>query len=167
MSQPGVIDGLQFARAAETLGGTLGMSQLRRLAELQCATDGISYQISGRTDAEGRCWLRIVADGRLAVQCQRCLGPIELAIGVDCELLLAASEREIATAEDQVDRVLAGKRMSVGEMVEDEILLSLPMAPVHEQCGDLQRGPGEGRPNPFAGLAGLKGIHSIDRDESV
>jgi uncharacterized protein len=158
MSQRAVIDGLQFAKGAETLKGTLGMPQLRRLAELRCATDGLSYELLGRTDSEGRCWLHISATGALTLTCQRCLGPIEFPLALESELLLASSEREIVEAEDDIDRVLAGKAMRVGELVEDEVILALPMAPKHEQCEESQDDAKSNRDSPFAALARLKRV---------
>jgi len=158
MSQRAVIDGLQFARGAETLKGRLELSQLPRLTEMRCATEGLSYELRGATDGEGRCWLHVRASGVLTLICQRCLGPIEFPVEVDSELLLARSEREIETAEDDIDRVLAGKGMSVGGLVEDEVILALPMVPRHERCGQTQvevRGDGN---SPFAALARLKRV---------
>ena len=159
MWQAGAIDGLQFARGAETLKGTLDPSRLRRLAEMRCATEGLSYELSGRTDVEGRCWLRVSATGTLRLECQRCLGPLEFDLALCSDLLLAQSEREIALADDDIDRVLAGNEMDVGTLVEDEVLLALPIAPMHEHCGGRRDSADSGRPSPFAALAKLKGIH--------
>lgn len=158
MSQAGLIDGLQFARGAETLEGTLDPRWLPRLAEMRCATKGLSYELRGRTDAEGRAWLQVLANGTLTLECQRCLGPLTFPFALRSELLLAESERDIGTADDDVDRVLAGKAMDVCQLIEDEVLLALPMAPRHEQCGAKRDGAEAGRSSPFAELAKLKRI---------
>ena len=158
MSQPGLIDGLQFARGAETLQGTLDSSRLPRLAEMRCATTGLYYELRGRTDADGRGWLRVLASGTLILECQRCLGPLTFPLALRSELLLAELERDIETADDDSDRVLAGKAMDVCLLIEDEVLLSLPMAPRHEQCGGKRDGAQAGRSSPFAELAKLKRI---------
>lgn len=158
MSQPGLIDGLQFARGAETLKGALDVSQLPRLAAMRCATGGLSYELRGSTDAEGRCWLQVSANGALTLECQRCLGPFTFPVALRSTLLLAGSEREIEVADDDIDRVLAGKMMDVCQLVEDEVLLALPMAPRHERCGGKREGDETGRPSPFAKLAELKRI---------
>jgi len=158
MSQPGLIDGLQFARGAETLKGTLDPSRLPRLAEMGGATSGLSYELRGRTDAEGRCWLQVWAKGTLTLECQRCLGPITFPVALRSELLLAECEREIEAADDDLDRVLAGNAMDVCQLVEDEVLLALPMAPRHGRCDGKRDGAETGRPSPFAELAKLKRI---------
>ncbi len=156
MSQPGLIDGLQFARGAETLKGTLDPSRLPRLAEMRCAITDLSYELRGRTDAEGRGWLQVLANGTLTLECQRCLGPLPFPLALRSELLLAESERDIETADDDIDRVLAGKAMDVCQLIEDEVLLALPMAPRHEQCGGKRDGAEAGRSSPFAELAKFK-----------
>ena len=46
----------------------------------------------------------------------------------------ASSEAEITAADDDIERVVAGREMSVAALVEDEVLLALPMVPKHEQC---------------------------------
>lgn len=155
MSQRGVIDGLQFARGAESLEGRLDLSQLPRLAGMKCSTEGLVYEVRGRSDAESRSWLRILVSGSLVLVCQRCLGPLAFSIALDNELLLAWSEREIAEADDDIDRVLAGNAMPVGELVEDEVILALPMVSRHEQC-DARQGRDANRVSPFAALAKLK-----------
>jgi uncharacterized protein len=63
------------------------------------------------------------------------------------------------TAQDDIDRLLAGKQMDVCELVEDEVLLSLPIATVHVRCGGEKPGSGGKRSSPFAELAKFKGIH--------
>jgi uncharacterized protein len=66
--------------------------------------------------------------------CQRCLGPLQVPVEIDAELQLAESLREISEADDEVDRVLASRHMDVGQLVEDEVILALPMVPRHEEC---------------------------------
>ena len=99
-----------------------------------------------------------MANGTLTLECQRCLGPLKFPIVVRSELLLAESEHDIETADDDIDRVLAGKAMDVCQLIEDEVLLALPVAPRHERCGGKREGDETGRPSPFAKLAELKRI---------
>jgi len=66
--------------------------------------------------------------------CQRCLDPLPVPIAIDAELQLSESLREISDADDEIDRVLASRHMDVGQLVEDEVILALPMVPRHETC---------------------------------
>lgn len=134
MSQAGVIDGLHFARAALQKRGSLGMEQLLRLAQMRCSTQGLEYHLSGGTANNGKPCLRISVRGYTQLVCQRCLGPLQVPVEIDAELQLAENLREISEADDEVDRVLASRHMDVGQLVEDEVILALPMVPRHEEC---------------------------------
>ncbi len=83
----------------------------------------------------GKQRLKLAVDGSVRLQCQRCLGILDLPVHLAAQLDLASSEAEIMAADDDIERVVAGREMSVAALVEDEVLLALPMAPKHEQCG--------------------------------
>src|SRR5262252_1927116 len=134
MSQAEVIDGLQFARAAREIGGVMGMERLPRLAQLQCSTEGLEYHLRGGRAGNGKPCLRLSVRGSVTLPCQRCLDPVQFPIAIDAELQLAESAREISEADDEIDRVLASRSMDVAWLVEDEVILELPMAARHEQC---------------------------------
>ena len=134
MSQAEVIDGLQFARGALEQRGVVGMERLPRLAQLQCSTEGLEYHLRGGRAGNGKPCLRLSVRGSVELHCQRCLDPIQVPIAIDAELQLAESPREISEADDEIDRVLASRNMSVGWLVEDEVILTLPMVPRHEEC---------------------------------
>ena len=134
MSQAEVIDGLQFARGALEQRGVVGMERLPRLAQLQCSTEGLEYDLRGGRAGNGKPCLRLSVRGSVEVLCQRCLDPVQVPIAIDAELQLAGSLREISEADDEIDRVLASRNMSVGVLVEDEVILALPMVPRHEEC---------------------------------
>ncbi|HTQ72712.1 MAG TPA: DUF177 domain-containing protein [Burkholderiales bacterium] len=134
MSQAEVIDGLQFARAAQERRGVVGMERLPRLAQLQCSTEGLEYHLRGGRAGNGKPCLRLSVRGSVKLLCQRCLDPIRFPIAVDVELQLAENMREISEADDDIDRVLASRNMDVAWLVEDEVILELPMATRHEQC---------------------------------
>lgn len=128
------IDGLQFARAGLEIGGRLSKDQLPRLAELGCITAGLEFRLTGTKNSRGKPALRIQFSGVGEMQCQRCLGPVDMDLSANVELELAGSMHEIEAADDDVDRVLASYSMDVAELVEDEAILLLPMVPRHERC---------------------------------
>ena len=134
MSQAGVIDGLHFAHTALEQRGSLGVEQLPRLAQMQCSTASVEYHLRGGRASNGKPCLRISVRGSIELICQRCLSPLPVPIAVDVELQLAESLREISEADDHVDRVLSSRHMDVGQLVEDEMILVLPMVPRHEAC---------------------------------
>jgi uncharacterized protein len=134
MSQAGVIDSLQFARAALEQRGVLGMERLPRLAKMQCSTQGLEYHLRGGSASNGRPCLRVSVRGSVDLPCQRCLDLFPVPIAIDAELQLSESLREISEADDEIDRVLASRHMDLGQLIEDEVILALPMVPRHEAC---------------------------------
>jgi uncharacterized protein len=138
MSQEGVIDSLHFARAASEQRGVLGMEELQRLAKMQCSTEGLEYHLRGGRTSDGRPCLRVSVRGSVELLCQRCLDPFPVPVAIDAELQLSESLREISEADDEIDRVLASRQLNVGQLVEDEVILALPMVPRHETCGHRQ-----------------------------
>src|SRR5262245_43338113 len=134
MSQAEVIDGLQFARAALERKGVVGMERLPRLAQLQGSTEGLEYHLRGGRASNGKPCLRLSVRGSVKLLCQRCLDPIQVPVAVDAELQLAENAREISEADDEIDRVIASRNMEVAGLVEDEVILALPMVARHEGC---------------------------------
>ena len=92
----------------------------------------------------------------MALVCQRCLGKLVFPLDVDSRVELAKDWDEMLNAEDDVERVLAEKDMSVVALVEDEVILALPMVPRHERCDKEQTEKKAVRTSPFDVLAGLK-----------
>jgi uncharacterized protein len=157
MSQPGVIDGLAFARGGSQVQGVLPEKALPRLAEAVSRVGEVSYAVRGGFNERDKPSIRVEARADLELTCQRCLEAMVLPISVVAELELSEDEREIAQAEDDIDRVLATPAMQVAQLVEDELLLALPDVPKHAACaapGDAVGG--KGRPSPFEVLKGLK-----------
>jgi uncharacterized protein len=134
MPQAEVIDGLQFAHAALERRGVVKAERLPRLVQLQCSTEGLEYHVRGGRAGNGKPCLWLSVRGSVELICQRCLDPIEVPIAIDAELLLAENLREISEADDEIDRVLASRNMDVTWLVEDEVILGLPMSPRHEEC---------------------------------
>jgi len=104
--------------------------------------------------------------GALPLRCQRCLEtvPIEIEQALNLAVAVAGNEEQLPAGFEPWPLV-AGP-VSLGQLLEDELLLSLPLAPVHEDaqaCGPLadtlssmQQETTEQAENPFAVLKDLK-----------
>jgi uncharacterized protein len=110
-------------------------------------------------------WLHVTADAQVALTCQRCLKPVQEALDVDRWIRFVDTEAEAAALDvDSDDDVLALPRhLDARELIEDELLLALPLVPRHDVCpeplahvDDAPELEVEERPNPFAALAALK-----------
>lgn len=116
----------------------------------------LDFVLSGEINERGKPGLRLAVDGSVHLECQRCLGEVELPLRLEAQLEFAASEAEIMAADDEVERVLAGRDMSVAALVEEEVILALPMVPKHEQCRAATGAEEGAEPSAFQALAALK-----------
>lgn len=99
---------------------------------------------------------------RMLVTCQRCLGPLPLALEVHPLLVLLGPSEAPPTTDEEADTLVVEGRIDLAELVENELLLAMPMFPVHQdgECAapgappEAEAGSDEG--NPFAALRGLK-----------
>lgn len=154
-----LIDGFKFAENGGELRGRCKVAVFSRLQDVLSSNAGeLDYEVTGIADEAGRpaLWLRI--SGPLQLTCQRCLKPLTFGLAVDETLVLARSEAEIEAhpvEPEAPDRILAGKEMAVGTLLEDEILLAVPFAPRHEDCEPAGAEKYEAQASPFAGLRGL------------
>ena len=85
-----------------------------------------------------------------------------LETGADVDNLLEIVPEGADLSQDELDDdtrdfLPVVRELDVVELVEDEILLTLPVAPRHERCGLPGSADVGERENPFAALAGLKG----------
>jgi uncharacterized protein len=162
MSEQVTVDSLEFARSGKTLKGELSIAVLGRLHDRLASTDGlVEYELTGYTDDKGKPSLHCRVHGALALICQRCLQPMEWKVELDSDLVLVTSEDELAEDEEAPeapDRLLARKDTKVQELVEDELLLGLPLAPRHPegQCRPTGSQESGKAVSPFAALAKLK-----------
>ncbi|MEW6689481.1 MAG: DUF177 domain-containing protein [Pseudomonadota bacterium] len=162
MSHQPVIDGLEFARTGSKLQGAWPLADFPRLKDaLRARSGSVRYELEGLPQAQGRPALRLRVQGKLELTCQRCLGALELPLGIEVTLLLAASQAEIDAEPLEAEgpeRIVAGREMPVHDLIEDELVLALPIAPRHERCAARETGePREGLSSPFADLRGLMG----------
>ncbi|MBS1142775.1 MAG: DNA-binding protein [Proteobacteria bacterium] len=104
--------------------------------------------------------LHVAVSGTISLACQRCLGSVPYDLEVDNLLELVPEGGELSQDEledDTRDFLPVARELIVADLVEDEILLSLPVAPRHEKCGLPGLANAGERINPFAVLSELKG----------
>ena len=109
--------------------------------------------------------LLIDATTEVTLECQRCLQPMRIALPAERRIFFVEGEDAAAALDTETDDdVLAlTPTLDLRSLVEDELLLALPLVPRHEVCPQpLPRPLVEEEPetsageNPFAALASLK-----------
>ncbi|MCX7149248.1 MAG: YceD family protein, partial [Rhodocyclales bacterium] len=155
-----VIDCLEFARSGGVLDRNVGLDELPRLADLLTTTAGVlSIRLEGWRDKQGKSWLQVDIAGEPVLRCQRCLGGVKFPLGIRSRLQLIAPGEEWPDddlVDDSADAIEAEKALVVLPLIEDEVLLALPIAPRHEQCESPSANACGQGPSPFAVLAALK-----------
>lgn len=156
-----ISDAFVFAKEGRLLEGVLPVSSLERLHDLLAEVSGdVSFRLQGLKGEHGELMLDLEVSGVLSLACQRCLKAIPFDLDVDSLLELIPEGADMSQDEledDTRDFLPVAGELYVAELVEDEILLALPVAPRHEKCGLPGAADAGERINPFAALSGLKG----------
>lgn len=154
------INSLEFARDKGSLAGTVNLGDLSRLSDSLFITDGsLDVELVGSRDSDYRAWLGLRVSGEIELICQRCLTGVPLRVGIASSFELISPGQvwpDEDLADDRTEAIDADEALSVEQLVEDEVLLALPIAPMHECCEPLDAADKEQGPSPFAALAALK-----------
>ena len=170
------LDVAVFAKEAGQLDGRWPLRSLERVASSTVAGDGVAEEVEVRWSARGerrsahggeaQIRLHLQANAQVLQECQRCLSPVRVPLSIERSFLFVHGEDTAARLDaDSEDDVLALTRsLDVRELVEDELLLAMPLVPRHELCPEPLKVPASAdehttdfvQPNPFAALEALK-----------
>lgn len=140
---PHRLDVQAFAEEAASLQGAQPLSTFERLSaetEGRGADSLVDWSAQGELrnprHVQPQVWLQLRAQARLQLTCQRCLQPVDTPVAVDGRFRFVADEAA-AAAEDEgseEDVLAASRAFDLLELLEDELLMALPVAPRHEAC---------------------------------
>ena len=123
-------------------------------------------ELRPQAGAEDQIWLHLSAQASVPLTCQRCMAAVSTPLEVDQWYRFVESE-EVAMAEDdeaEEDLLVMVPQFDLLALLEDELLMALPLVPMHETCpvtpvfsaGDPAVEAAQAKPNPFAVLGQLK-----------
>lgn len=168
---PRKLDVAAFASEGGQLEGRWPLADFERLGAGSEQDGAVEWSIRGQRLAvaggEPEIWLHLTARARIALDCQRCLQQVAWDLDVKRSLRFVAGEDAAAAIDAQSeDDVLELQRsVDLRTVIEDELLLDLPLVPMHERCpqplpasaGEAATAPASAQSaNPFAALAQLK-----------
>lgn len=174
---PARLDARRFAEANGHLQGACAATELTRLAadlHPDGLVDGpapVAWQADGELRGAGQAavWLRLQAQATVPLTCQRCLGPVPTPLVVDRWFRFVATEAQAEAEDDEAEEDLLAlePRPDLMAVLEDELLMALPLVPMHAVCphslpssaGTLPEtadGEGARRESPFQALSKLK-----------
>jgi uncharacterized protein len=164
---PELVDPWRAVEAGCGYSGSLPLARMARLQEsLREAGGEASFRLSFSRDPEGRGILRGEIEARLVLTCQRCLEAMEVPVSTSMVLALVSGLDEAGRLPEDLDPLLVtAEPLRLADLIEDELLLALPLIPRHEpgECpaGHALAAKGEerreeGPPCPFAILGELR-----------
>jgi len=135
---PRFIDVFEFARSGGRIAGTLACARMSRLAPMLAAGEGeLRFELRGAIDGRARPAAQLRFAGRVLLECDRCGAAVEHELGGGGRYYFVRSEKELAqiAIDDGEDEPLLGAaRFDLHQLIEDEAILALPMAPRHGCC---------------------------------
>jgi len=142
--------------------GVFTPSDLERLQEEVADDRGeLRYLISASLDPQRRQVVSCIIEGFVFLICQNSLEAFRHEIAIHDRLVLVDDESRlpsVAEESDTEDYVVADGPLDIRDLVEDAVLLSLPMVPRKPGLeGGVKAGAAAGRrESPFSALANLK-----------
>jgi uncharacterized protein len=157
---------LEVDRLTETGADIEFAGALDELAALRSLRAEVTGKVRGKarfSREQGFAVVELSVEGSATLECQRCLQPMELPLAVSVRIALVGSESESARVPGELEPVLApAGRISIGELVAEELLLTLPIVALHSGDARCMRAPqpvpaahGGETHRPFGGLAEL------------
>ncbi len=174
-SLPEFVDPIRLAETRQVLQGRVSVLAMPRLmAALDMpplSTREVDVDLAFSVDGQGVRRVLGSLRAELDAICQRCLQPMIVPLHVNIALGIVRALDEVEQLPGEYEPlVLASvtEAQSLAAIIEDELLLALPVAPLHEEGQCLVRSgawdkviaedlPPEGKKRPFAVLAGAFG----------
>ena len=159
---PQYLEPIRLAKSGEAIVGDLVVSQMPRLRKsLHDDSGTVHVHISCEPGELGAIRIHGSLATTLKVDCQRCLGAIDLPLNVNIDVRAMTGSGSVADLDLDADVLMLGEDnlVHVASLVEDELILTLPLAPLHPvgQCpaAECQVAESPRRESPFAALKQL------------
>ena len=168
---PRDIDIFEFARTEREAAGVVRVSQLPRMlnevpAEAPDRDTAFTWQAAGFIQQElqdngtegPQPYLRLAVHGGAWLTCQRCLAPYEQAFNADATFRIVQTEEEadeFPLDDDEVEVIVGSRHFDLVDLIEEELLLALPLVPKHEVCPEIHE-------SLASGPDGAEGVDSVD-----
>jgi len=166
---PKDIDPFRLAQNGLKLAGTLPVSTMNRLAGSLADTEGdVAVIMNFDVDETGLPYMYGKFSSKLSLICERCMAPMSVDVNVECHLAILKNERKVEGLAELYDPWIVENNdpILLSSVVEDELILGLPLVPRHEHAclpkeawyrgDDIDESEKEKKVSPFEVLASLK-----------
>jgi uncharacterized protein len=171
---PERIDATKLFARNGILAAALPLAKLERLTDSLHDDSGVvAVNLLFGMDEDKQRVLTGTLDTAVKVLCQRCLQEMELELYCTLRLKVCSSEEELRELPDTEDGIIMEEdSLNILEVIEDELILSLPLVPVHADVNcnaflnaltqaetdaiSKDKNAVDEKQNPFSVLASLK-----------
>ena len=138
---PQFIDPFRLADVGRMYDGKMTLNQMKRLSPLLVSSskEELTLSLVFDKDSNGVHFLSGAIKGTLKLLCQRCLEQMDFTINVDLLIAFLASEFDGEKLGGEYDPyIVTDTPIMLSDIIEDELLLTLPTIPKHEntQCSE-------------------------------
>ena len=131
-----VIDTVKFARNGQEMIHSFSVEDLQRVKDIVGDVgEEIEAKLEGGVLKTGKPFIDLSIKANLPLTCQRCLELMNFELNSSTRFIIAFGKSELTDLSDEPDDVeflIAEEDTDVVAMVEEELLLRLPMAAKHE-----------------------------------
>lgn len=161
------VDVFDLARRAERCSGAMSTRAMERLqsALMEGSEATVDYMWEGFIDARQRPAARLELKARLSLPCTHCDQPVPFELDTQRVYTFVRDERAlqaIAVDEGEEEALVGDSRFDLAALIEDELILALPIAPRHDACQrqieTAEHRHGADRSDPKSPFAVLKGF---------
>ncbi|MFT7414340.1 MAG: hypothetical protein ACI9FO_000999 [Methylophagaceae bacterium] len=166
---PKDIDPFRLAQNGLRFEGTLPVSIMQRLVGSLADTDGqVAVTMNFDVDETGLPYMHGKFSSKLSLICERCMTPMPVNVDVECYLAILKNERKVEGLAELYDPWIVENNdlIALSSVVEDELILALPLVPRHDHAclpkeawyrgDDIDENAKEKKVSPFDVLASLK-----------
>jgi uncharacterized protein len=163
---PKIVDPRKLAEREVRITGQASIEKMPRLASYLCEeSDVIDVNLLFSLDELRIRTITGDAKGHVHMTCQRCLEAVEVDVQAEFNLAIAFNEEKAKQLPRYYDPLIVeDEEIELLQVVEEELILSLPLVPYHADCSiqtrfgdeDVAEEPTIEKPNPFSVLAQLK-----------
>ena len=159
---PGEVDHRKLAAEKARIDGLIPIAHFTRLTELiESETGEFAVSLKFRPSKKQRSLVVGSCTGSVTMICQHCLEPFEVPVDAKIRTLVVDAEEDLAALQpDEEGLVCEGEKVALVDLLEDDVIVSLPMVPRHPE-GECES-PGhsnagiEERSDTYKPFAGLK-----------
>ncbi len=133
---PKLVDPRRLADQGITLKGVLAAENLPRVSQVGDIQSEVEVELLFARDDQARTRVTGVIRGRFGLLCQRCMEPVDTEVSQPVDLVVVWDDDQSRSVPRDLDPWEVDEQGNLFELVEDEVLLALPLVAKHPlgQC---------------------------------